>query len=109
MKLLFDANLSPKLVRQVADLFPGAAHVADFGLEQSDDVIWHFAVERDFVIVTKDDDFEHKALLLAPPGKVILIGLGNCATKEVDALLRTSSALIEHFCGSNAETLLVLP
>jgi predicted nuclease of predicted toxin-antitoxin system len=27
MKLLFDQNLSPKLVNRLADLFPGSCHV----------------------------------------------------------------------------------
>ena len=33
MKLLFDENLSYKLVRLLADLFPDSVHVRDVGLE----------------------------------------------------------------------------
>ncbi len=33
MKLLFDENLSPKLPRLLADLFPGGTHVRDCGLK----------------------------------------------------------------------------
>ena len=32
MKLLFDQNLSPKLVNRLADLFPGSGHVQSVGL-----------------------------------------------------------------------------
>lgn len=32
MKLLFDENLSPRLVILLADLFPNSVHVRDMGL-----------------------------------------------------------------------------
>jgi hypothetical protein len=37
MKLLFGENLSPKLPRLLADLFPGSAHVDELGLGATDD------------------------------------------------------------------------
>jgi predicted nuclease of predicted toxin-antitoxin system len=42
LKLLFDANLSPKLVRRLTELFPDSAHVFGTGLEKStlDEAIW---------------------------------------------------------------------
>lgn len=41
MKLLFDQNLSPKLVVRLADLYPGSLHVRDLGLADGDDeLIW---------------------------------------------------------------------
>ena len=45
MKLLFDANLSPKLVGRLAQLFPGSVHVFDTGLARatSDEKIWKYA------------------------------------------------------------------
>lgn len=58
MKLLFDQNLSPKLVRQLADLYPGSAHVASVGLDMScDETLWKHARDNGFVIVSKDEDF----------------------------------------------------
>ena len=39
MKLLFDENLSPKLVRLLEDLFPDSVHVRDVGLKASDDLL----------------------------------------------------------------------
>ena len=58
MKLLFDENLSYRLVARLEALFPGSAHVR--GLAQtgtSDDVLWRLAAEQGFVIVSKDTDF----------------------------------------------------
>lgn len=37
MKLLFDQNLSPKLMNRLADPFPGSAHVLSLGLDREDD------------------------------------------------------------------------
>lgn len=36
-RLLFDQNLSSKLVRRLADLYPGSAHVRDFELSSAGD------------------------------------------------------------------------
>ena len=42
MKLLFDENLSPQLVRLLDDLFPDSVHVRDVGLKAADDpVVWN--------------------------------------------------------------------
>jgi predicted nuclease of predicted toxin-antitoxin system len=38
VKLLFDENLSPKLVRALADIYPGSAHVHECGLGSADDL-----------------------------------------------------------------------
>lgn len=58
MKLLFDENLSFRLPRDLAHLFPESLHVEDVGLDQSDDeAIRRYAVEHGFAIVTKDADF----------------------------------------------------
>lgn len=41
MKLLFDQNLSYKLVRSFSDEFPGSAHVRDLGLASAVDIeVW---------------------------------------------------------------------
>ncbi|MDX6557954.1 MAG: hypothetical protein QOF72_1003 [Blastocatellia bacterium] len=39
MKLLFDENLSPKLVRLLHDLFPDSLHVRDIALKAADDPV----------------------------------------------------------------------
>ncbi len=44
MKLLFDQNLSPRLVARLADCYPGSAHVSEVGLDRALDVeVWEFA------------------------------------------------------------------
>lgn len=63
-KLLFDQNLSPRLARVLASLYPGSAHVRDVGLAEADDeVIWVHAATYGYVIVTKDDDFRQRSFV----------------------------------------------
>jgi predicted nuclease of predicted toxin-antitoxin system len=89
MKLLLDQNLSPDLVAQLTDLYPGSAHVYPLGLDRaSDDAIWHYARQNDFIIVSKDADFSERSILLGPPPKVIWIRRGNCSTRQVLEILR---------------------
>ncbi len=38
MKLLFDENLSPRLVQALGDLYPGSSHVHECGLASSPDM-----------------------------------------------------------------------
>jgi len=87
--LLFDQNISPRLVNSLADLYPHSAHVSTLGLDTSSDrVVWEYARQRDYMIVTKDADFSELGLLLGFPPKVIWIRRGNCSTKEIETLLR---------------------
>ena len=54
MKLLFDENLSRKLVERLATLYPGSAHVASFDLlAQPDAEVWAFAQRNNFIVVTE--------------------------------------------------------
>jgi predicted nuclease of predicted toxin-antitoxin system len=44
VKLLFEHNLSPRLVLLLADLFPDCSHVALVGLSRAlDDTVWTYA------------------------------------------------------------------
>jgi predicted nuclease of predicted toxin-antitoxin system len=89
LRLLFDQNLSPRLVQAIADLFPGSAHVRDIGLATADDDdVWSYAATHDFAIVSKDADFHQRSFLFGHPPKVIWVRLGNCSTADVIALLR---------------------
>jgi len=58
MKLLFDHNLSHKLVKRLSDLFPESSHVRYHQLDQSADLdIWDFAKDNAYIIVSQDTDF----------------------------------------------------
>jgi predicted nuclease of predicted toxin-antitoxin system len=98
MKLLFDQNPSPRLVGQLAAEFPGSSHVRDVGFAAaSDPVVWAYAAANGYIIVSKDVDFQQRALLFGHPPKVIWLRLGNCSTAAVAALLRSRIADIQAF------------
>ena len=110
MRLLFDENLSPDLPKQIAGIFPSSAHIRDVGLLGADDVvIWRLAAEKGFVLVTKDDDFVELSILRGAPPKIILIGLGNCRTSAIAALLEAEKAKIERFDSDDSASILELP
>ena len=98
MRLLFDENLSHRLVGQLATEFPGSAHVRGVGLATAADAdVWDHAAANGFVLVSKDTDFQQRALLYGHPPKVIWVRLGNCTTAAVAALLRSRLADIQAF------------
>ena len=75
MKLLFDHNLSPKLVNRLADLFPDSSHVKGVGLDYaSDDQVREHARLNGFAIVTKDEDFNKWFGTVPLAGLVVLGG-----------------------------------
>ncbi|MCP9495628.1 MAG: DUF5615 family PIN-like protein [Pyrinomonadaceae bacterium MAG19_C2-C3] len=110
MKLLFDENLSPKLPRLLADVFPSSLHVRDVGMKATDDpVVWDYAKDNDFMIVSKDADMHDLSLIFGDPPKVVWLRLGNCSTSDVENLLRRDFGVIELFYEDNHVSLLALP
>lgn len=110
MKLLFDHNLSPNLIRRLTALFPDSDHVFHLGLHEVDDVvIWDHAKANGFAIVTKDSDFSDRSLLLGHPPKVIRLHLGNCTTQAVEALLRDNAPVVIAFEQESERSCLHLP
>jgi predicted nuclease of predicted toxin-antitoxin system len=98
MKLLFDENLSHKLVRLLADLFPNSIHVREVGLKAADDpVVWEYAKNNGLMIVSKDSDMHQRSFVFGYPPKVIWVRLGNCSTSDVEQLLRRHFAAIKAF------------
>ena len=76
--------------------------------EASDVVIWDYALENDFVIVTKDDDFRQLSALRGAPPKVLWLNLGNCDTIFVAQLLLRNVEIISEFVSDSSTGLLVL-
>jgi predicted nuclease of predicted toxin-antitoxin system len=110
VKLLFDQNLSWKLVRLLADVYDGCAHVRDLGMAESlDTAIWSFAAEHGFAVVTKDSDFLQRSLRLGFPPKVVWLRLGNCSVQASAELLREKYIRVRHFADDPEAAVLTLP
>jgi len=109
MKLLFDQNLSFKLAAQLSAHFPDSKHVKDFGLAAAEDeIIWKFAREGGYAIVSKDSDFLNRSFLRGHPPKVIQLRVGNCATAQIFDLLLREREVIAQFLQNPEESLLVI-
>ncbi|MFN8633968.1 MAG: DUF5615 family PIN-like protein [Chloroflexota bacterium] len=109
MRLLFDHNLSPRLPRQLADVYPDASHVARVGLERaSDDVVWRYARDHGYTIVTKDSDFSDLSVLHGFPPRVVWLRIGNCSVADIEHLLRRSRTTLEAFEVESVTGLLTL-
>ena len=109
MKLLFDENLSRRLVARLADLFPASAHVAHEGLLQaSDRWVWEHAKENQFTIVTADADFYELAITMGPPPKVIWLRGCDYPTAKAEQLLRGQAIRIAEFLKDTEQAVLVI-
>ena len=96
IKLLFDQNLSPSLVNRLADLYPNSNHLYNLGLDTAEDsIVWQYARENNFIVVTKDADFSELISIRGFPPKVIWIRLGNCKTNDIENIIRSHSQEIE--------------
>ncbi len=109
MKLLFDHNLSSRLVAALRDLYPGSVHVREVELQAVDDeVVWDYAHDHGFVIVSKDAEFHQRSLVLGAPPKFVWIRLGNCSTDDILALLRGHHPKLRAFEADQDAAFLVL-
>jgi predicted nuclease of predicted toxin-antitoxin system len=95
MKLLLDENLSRRIVPFLQECYPGSSQVVLEGLERaSDELVWQYARDNGFVIVTKDSDFHELSLMRGAPPKVLWLRVGNTGTGNVTRLLTENSERI---------------
>lgn len=98
MKLLFDENLSFRLVQALNDIYPDSIHVRQVGLLGTNDLdIWNFAAEHGFLLVSKDSDFYQRSLVFGAPPKVVWIRTGNISVQETISILRIQYIVIRRF------------
>ncbi len=96
MKFLVDAQLPPALARFLASLGEEAIHVLDVGLlDASDSAIWDFALKSDWIIITKDDDFQFRASVTAQPPKIIWVRVGNCSKQRLIEIFKVHWSIIK--------------
>ncbi len=108
-KLLFDQNLSPKLINRLADLYPNSDHLDLLGLGTADDaLVWEHARRNGFLVITKDADFADLSVLRGFPPKVVWIRRGNCSTTNIEELLRDHNIEIEDLVTDSTSGILTL-
>jgi len=109
MKLLFDQNLSPRLVLLLKNIFKDSVHVQTIGLDSADDdLVWNYAKKENLIIVTKDIDFSERVHSFGFPPKVVWIRRGNCSTNTIESLLRDNYKDIIEFDKNDDNGTLIL-
>ena len=78
-------------------------------MQTSDTLIWLFAQQHGFIIVSKDADFHQLSLLFGHPLKLIFLRVGNCSTSRIVQLLRAHYIALSAFGVDQASSILVLP
>jgi predicted nuclease of predicted toxin-antitoxin system len=108
-RLLFDENLSRRLVGLLAESFPESVHCDDVGLHgRTDEAVWSYARTHGFVLVSKDNDFRQLSFLRGAPPKVVWLRIGNAPTKAVVDLLLSRKADVDSFVLDAESSLLAL-
>ena len=102
MKLLFDQNISFRLIKKIEKNFPEAKQVRAIGLEgKSDKDIWTFCKDNNYAIVTFDADFFDMGVLKGHPPKIIWIRSGNTSTHVLAELINKNKDTIQAFLTSS--------
>ena len=98
MKLLLDQNISFRVIKKIAHLYPDSKQVTGLGLTDASDIsIWQYAKNQDFTIVTFDADFYDIANIKGHPPKIIWLRTGNTRTDNIAKLLIEKAEYIKEF------------
>jgi predicted nuclease of predicted toxin-antitoxin system len=102
MKILFDQNISHRVIAKITHLYPEAKHVIDVGLYGfSDTKIWNFAKEHGYHIATFDSDFYELATIKGHPPKIIWLRIGNTTKDGIAQVFIQKLESIHNFLSSS--------
>jgi predicted nuclease of predicted toxin-antitoxin system len=88
MKLLFDQNISFRILKKLTEAYSGSSHVKTEGLMNASDIeVWEYAKRHQFIIVSQDSDFNDLYLMKGFPPKIIWFQTGNLQTDELARIL----------------------
>ncbi|HEX5426392.1 MAG TPA: DUF5615 family PIN-like protein [Bryobacteraceae bacterium] len=109
MRILLDQNLSPKLIRKLAGLFPELESVYEHDLIGAPDTtLFQWARQMEFAaLISADIDFVRLAERVGPPPKVIRIERCDFPSKVIEELIRREAIRIHDFLTSERSVLLL--
>ena len=109
MKLLFDQNISPRILKVLPDELSNSQQVRFVNLENASDFeIFQFARANDFSVVTFDSDFVDLNAINGTPPKIIWLNTGNLTTSNIVELLSKNFEAIEMYLNSETDEILEL-
>lgn len=107
MNLLFDQNISPRILKKLPSEFSACQQVRFVGLEDAADFqIFQYAKTNDFAIVTFDADFVDLNAMHGTPPKIIYLNTGNLTTKNISRLMLDNILRIQHYLNSTSDDIL---
>ena len=102
MKLLFDQNISYRILKKLPVAFEESRHLKTEGLMNSTDLeVWEYARLHQFIIVTQDSDFNDIYLLKGFPPKILWLQTGNLRTDEIVNILKFKLNDISNFINND--------
>ena len=105
MKLLFDQNISYRILKILLDRFDGSIHIRAAGLDNATDhFIWKYAKDHAFTIVTFDSDFSDIATVRGHPPKVIWLRLKDTSTRNIVKVMSVQADMIADFISDPANS-----
>ncbi|MFZ1320734.1 MAG: DUF5615 family PIN-like protein [Ignavibacteria bacterium] len=98
MKLLFDENISYRILKKLNSDFDNSIHCFNINpLPKNDFDIWKYAKDNNFSIVTFDGDFYEWMILKGFPPKIIWLRTGNKTTENIGNIINNKSSDILDF------------
>ncbi len=102
MKLLFDENISYRIVKKIIEIYPSSTHVSNVRpIIKEDFAIFEYAHKEGFIIVTFDEDFREIQSLAGFPPKIIWLRMGNTSTLNVLSKLVNNQSEITELSENN--------
>ncbi len=84
MRWIIDAQLTPALEGLLIERGHQAEHVKTVGMhDASDGLIWDYALENTAIILTKDEDFQTRAMVVKVAPVVVWLRIGNCSRRAL--------------------------
>lgn len=109
MKILFDQNISPKILNKLPSEFHACQQVRFVELENASDLeIFKYAGSHGFAIASFDSDFVDLNSLFGVPPKIIYINTGNLTTQSIADLIQNKLLNIIHYLNSETDEVLEL-
>ena len=81
---IVDAQLPPALASLLNDHGHQAKHVESAGMRHAPDTeIWDYALKNKSVVITKDEDFQNRALVDKQAPAIVWLRVGNCSRQDL--------------------------
>ena len=79
-RILIDENLPRSLGAKLGE---ACTHASEIAAQASDTMLWEYARERNWIILTRDTDFFDRLMLIGSPPKIVWVRLGNVRKSEL--------------------------